>query len=85
MITELWLESHQKFDEMSAKIAMPEVGARVSEDESQFLDRGSMLMFLVGERQTSIEDLAAGAIREPSSRHPINRVHDMFTVRTELR
>jgi hypothetical protein len=65
VITELWMESRQKLDEMGAKMADPEIGTRVADDEKQFLDRTSMIMFLVDERQTSREDLSSGAKRVP--------------------
>ena len=66
VMTELWLESRAKFDEMGARMADPALGARVAEDEAQFLDRSSMVMFLVDERRTSIEQLTAGAKRVPA-------------------
>ncbi len=66
VITELWFESRAKFDEMGARMADPALGARVAEDEAQFLDRTSMVMFLVDERRTPIDDLTAGRKRPPA-------------------
>ena len=66
VITELWLESRAKFDEMGARMADPAMGARVAEDEAQFLDRSSMVMFLVDEKQTPVADLNAGSLRDPA-------------------
>lgn len=66
VMTELWLESREKFDEMSAKMADPAIGPRVAEDEAQFFDRSAMVMFLVDERRTSTLDLTSGAVRVPA-------------------
>ncbi len=66
VMTELWMESRETYKEMGAKMADPELGSRVAEDEAQFLDRSSMVMFLVEERRTSTTDLTAGAKRTPS-------------------
>lgn len=66
VMTELWMESRAKYDEMGAKMADPEIGRRVAEDEAQFFDRSSMVMFLVDERQTPVEALTAGAKRTPA-------------------
>ena len=66
VITELWLESRAKFDEMGARMADPLLGARVAEDEARFLDRSSMVMFLVDERRTSTADLKNGDKRPPA-------------------
>ncbi len=64
VMTELWLEP-DKYKEMGVKMADPELGRRVAEDEAQFLDRSSMVMFLVDERQTSTEDLTAAPSARP--------------------
>ena len=64
IMTELWME-REKYDEMNAKMADPDLGCRVAEDEAQCLDRSAMVMFLVDERQTSTEQLTAGAKRQP--------------------
>ncbi len=61
VMTELWMESRAKFDEMGAKMGDAEIGRRVAEDEANFLDRSSMVMFLVDERRTPTADLTAGA------------------------
>lgn len=66
VMTELWMESREKFDEMGVKMADPAIGPRVAEDEAQFFDRSSTVMFLVDERGTSMEDLTAGAKRAPA-------------------
>ena len=52
MMTELWIESQEKYDEMVAAMADPQIGDRVAHDEANFLDRKSMTMFLVDERRT---------------------------------
>ncbi len=65
VMTELWMESRQKYEEMGARMADPEIGRRVAEDEAQFFDRSSMVMFLVDERRTPAADLTAGAKRAP--------------------
>jgi len=65
VMTELWMESRDKYEEMGAKMADPAIGSRVAEDEAQFFDRSSMVMFLVEERRTSTHDLNASAKRVP--------------------
>ena len=52
MMTEIWFESREKYDEMASVMADPEIGERVARDEANFLDRRSMTMFLVDERRT---------------------------------
>jgi uncharacterized protein (TIGR02118 family) len=54
MMTELWMESREKFDEMNAAMSDPAIGDRVAKDEANFLDRSSMVMFLVDERVTKL-------------------------------
>jgi uncharacterized protein (TIGR02118 family) len=54
MMTELWMESREKFDEMNAAMSDPVIGDRVAKDEANFLDRSSMVMFLVDERVSKI-------------------------------
>ncbi len=66
VMTELWMHSRAEYEAIGAKMANPEIGRRVAEDEAQFLDRSSMVMFLVDERQTSADQLKAGAKRVPA-------------------
>lgn len=54
VVTELWFENESGFQEMLARFAIPEVGSRLAADESNFLDRESMTMFLVDERRSSV-------------------------------
>ncbi len=65
VMTELWMESRERYDEMGAMMADPAIGSRVAADEAEFFDRSSMVMFLVDERRTSAHDLKAGVKREP--------------------
>lgn len=65
VMTELWIESREKFDEMNGKMADPAIGPRVASDEAQFFDHSSMVMFLVDERCSKASDLTAGAKRLP--------------------
>ena len=57
VMTELWLESREKYDEMGTKMADPAIGPLIANDEAQFLDRSSMIMFLVDERRTPAGEL----------------------------
>lgn len=50
MMTELWFESRAKYDEMGRIMSDPAIGERVARDEANFLDRSSMIMFMVDER-----------------------------------
>jgi EthD domain len=50
-ITEVWLETEQDFQTFLETAAGPDVRQRVIEDESQFMDRGSLRMFAVTERE----------------------------------
>lgn len=54
MITELWLASEEKFQEMARLSDDPVIGKAVADDEARFLDTASMVMFLVDERTTAI-------------------------------
>lgn len=58
MMTELWMEDQAQYDAMTAAMADPAVGPRVAADEANFLDRSSMMMFLVDERRSPANDLA---------------------------
>jgi hypothetical protein len=57
LITELWFSSREHYDRMITVMADPAVGERVARDEANFLDRSSMIMFLVDERITAPEAL----------------------------
>jgi uncharacterized protein (TIGR02118 family) len=50
VVTELWFESMEKYQEMYTATADPAVGGRIMRDEENFLDRSWMQMFLVDER-----------------------------------
>ena len=57
LITELWFDTQEDYNRMVAVMADPAIGERVARDEANFLDRSSMVMFLVDERITPSEVL----------------------------
>lgn len=54
VITEAWFETQADFDKFMAEGAKPENRALIVTDELNFLDRSSIRMFLVDERESSI-------------------------------
>jgi len=54
VVTELWFESRAAYDAAMAKVADPEIGQRIAEDEENFLDRSGTRMFLVEEKVSAI-------------------------------
>ena len=59
IITELWFESREVYERITAAMADPVLGDEIARDEAKFLDRTSMTMFLVEEHCTPKVDLKA--------------------------
>jgi len=54
VVTELWFEDRATYDRAMAKVADPAIGARIAEDEENFLDRSGTRMFLVEEKMSAL-------------------------------
>lgn len=54
VVTELWFTDRATYDRAMAKVADPEIGARIAADEENFLDRTGTRMFLVEEKISAL-------------------------------
>ncbi|WP_322544764.1 EthD domain-containing protein [Rhodococcoides fascians] len=53
VVTEVWYATQEEWDLMQTKLGDPEIGKQIADDEAKFLDRQSMVMFIVDEVPTS--------------------------------
>ena len=54
IMTEMWFDSREQFDAMSAALADPDIGAEIAADEENVFDRSAMVMFMVDERISNL-------------------------------
>ncbi|MES2498641.1 MAG: EthD domain-containing protein [Pseudomonadota bacterium] len=54
VVTELWFTDRATYDRAMARVADPEIGARIAADEENFLDRSGTRMFLVEEKISAL-------------------------------
>ena len=52
VLTEVWFEDSEAFEQFKRAFAEPEVAKRIEEDEAKFMDRESIRIFIVDERRT---------------------------------
>lgn len=54
VVTEAWFEDKRAFDEFRIAAATPAIQQLISQDEKNFVDSGSLRMFVVEERVSSL-------------------------------